>query len=95
MIDYKYNEDQLLKDIKDYIDSTYNQHYASTDKEGNNIQLNDIFIADGTGMPFFRNNAMKYLSRFGKKEGTNIKDLKKAIHYTVLMMYIHEKENTK
>ena len=29
MIDYKFKEEEILKEVKDYIDSTYDQHYAS------------------------------------------------------------------
>ena len=31
-------------------------------------------------------NAIKYLARYGKKNGKNRKDLLKAIHYIVLLM---------
>ena len=27
-IDYKFSEDKLINDIKEYIDNTYNQHYT-------------------------------------------------------------------
>ena len=28
MIDYKFKEGEILKDIKEYIDNTYDSHYA-------------------------------------------------------------------
>jgi hypothetical protein len=34
-----------------------------------------------------RDTAIKYLARYGKKDGRNRKDLLKAIHYIVLMMH--------
>ena len=34
----------------------------------------------------FTANAIKYLARFGKKNGRNRKDLLKAIHYIILLM---------
>ncbi len=37
-------------------------------------------------IPFAEGNAIKYLCRFGKKDGRNRKDLLKAIHYIVLLM---------
>ena len=27
-IDYKYNEDKILNELKQYIDSTYDKHYS-------------------------------------------------------------------
>ena len=41
MIDYRYNEDKLLEEIKQYIDSTYGQHYSQ-----NKFQATE-FIIDG------------------------------------------------
>ena len=35
---------------------------------------------------FCQANAIKYLARFGKKDGRNRKDLLKAVHYIVLLM---------
>jgi hypothetical protein len=37
--------------------------------------------------PFCRANAIKYLYRFGDKEGKNKKDLLKALHYTILLYH--------
>ena len=31
-------------------------------------------------------NAIKYLARYGKKNGKNRKDLLKAVHYVILLM---------
>lgn len=81
IINYKYNEDTIIADLKKYVDSTYGSHY------GNEVQLNDVFIADKTAMDFWRNNAVKYVSRYGKKDGKNPKDLMKAMHYIILMMH--------
>ena len=35
---------------------------------------------------FCQANAIKYLARFGKKDGRNRKDLLKDVHYIVLLM---------
>ena len=40
-IQYKYNEDQLIKDLKDYVDNTYGEHYAQ-----NKVQTTE-FVIDG------------------------------------------------
>ena len=34
-----------------------------------------------------RDTAIKYLARYGKKGGKNRKDIMKAMHYCVLMLY--------
>ena len=57
----KYNEDELLKELKDYIAGTYNQHYA-TDK----IQTLDLIDACGDAEAFCRSNILKYASRYDK-----------------------------
>ena len=79
----KYNEDKILKEIETYIKSTYGQHYAQ-DKEG--VQVQDLLRSCGIDKDFCQANAIKYLARFGKKDGRNRKDLLKAVHYVVLLM---------
>ena len=68
MIKYKFNEDKILKDIKDYIDLTYNQHYGN-----GKYQATDMIIDSGHGEGFCIGNIMKYAMRYGKKDGKNIK----------------------
>ena len=75
MIKYKFNEDKILKDIKDYIDLTYNQHYGN-----GKYQATDMIIDSGHGEGFCIGNIMKYAMRYGKKDGKNIKDLQKIIN---------------
>jgi len=90
---FKYNEDIILKEIESYLKNTYSEHYK-TKKEG--IECFDAWIALGDSGPTFRNTALKYLWRYGKKNGNNKNDLLKAIHYIVLLMHIdHYKENDK
>lgn len=85
---YSYNEDKNIQQIKEYIDGTYNQHYVGN-KE---IQTVDFWESLGTLSSTSRDTAIKYLARYGKKEGRNKKDLLKAAHYIILMMYAHDKE---
>ena len=40
----------------------------------------------GIDKDFCQAKAIKYLCRFGKKDGRNRKDLLKAVHYIVLLM---------
>ena len=86
----KYNEDKILKEIGDYIKSTYGQHYSS-DQKG--FQVLDLLKTLNIGKDFCHANAIKYLCRYGKKDGHNRKDLLKAIHYTILLLnYYKEKK---
>lgn len=87
MPDYDYNEGQYLKDIANYVNGTYGEHYVSK-----GIQVVDIWESLGSLESTARDTAIKYLCRYGKKDGKNKKDLLKAIHYIILMMYAGEEE---
>lgn len=84
MIDYKYNEQNALREIKEYIDSTYTQHYSGK------YQATDMIIDAGHGTGFCIGNIMKYAKRYGKKDGLNKKDLLKIIHYAIIQLHVHE-----
>jgi hypothetical protein len=47
----------------------------------------------GIDKDFCQANAIKYLARYGKKNGKNRKDLLKAIHYIVLLMTSEDEDN--
>ena len=79
----KYNEDTILHLIKDYIKSTYGEHYSTTE-EG--FQVMDILRNLEIDKDFCQANAIKYLMRYGKKQGRNERDLYKAILYIVLLI---------
>ena len=66
--------------------STYSAHYVS-EKNAEDFQIQDLFSHIGIAEEFCRGAALKYLVRFGKKEGKNKKDLLKTLHYVVLMYY--------
>jgi hypothetical protein len=82
---FKYNEEKIIDDLYEYLKSTYGEHYT-TDSE-DSIQCFDAWIAMGDATPTFRNTAIKYLWRYGKKNGNNKKDLMKALHYIVLCLH--------
>jgi hypothetical protein len=84
-INYKYAEDKIISDFKAYIDKTYGEHYKSETKE---VECFDAWIALGDSTPTFRNTAIKYLWRFGKKNGSSKADLMKALHYTLMCLYV-------
>jgi hypothetical protein len=83
-INYKYAEDKIVRDFKEYLDKTYGEHY-NTD---GNIQAFDAWIALGDSSSSFRDTAIKYLWRYGKKDGLNKKDILKVMHYCVMMLYV-------
>ena len=85
---YKYNEmTNVNKQVK-YIDSTYGQHYVGN----GDIQTVDFWESLGSLETTSRDTAIKYLARYGKKGGRNEKDLLKALHYIILMMYAADKD---
>lgn len=88
--DYIFDEDKYITEIKKYIISTYNQHYAH-----GKYQATDTIVDAGYGEGFCMGNIFKYAKRFGKKEGKNRKDLLKIIHYSILMLYIHDNQSNK
>lgn len=77
------DEHVYIDEALQYIKSTYNQHYVGK----NDLQTIDLWESLGSLDTTSRDTAIKYLMRFGKKEGHNRKDLLKAIHYIVLMLY--------
>lgn len=81
---WKYEEDQTLKEIQDYLSGTYSSHYTSKESK---TQTLDLIESIGDAEPFCRSNAIKYLSRFGKKNGKSKQDILKAIHYCILLYH--------
>lgn len=82
---YKYDEHVIIADFHDYIDKTYGEHYKTDEKS---VECFDAWIALGDSTPTFRNTAIKYLWRYGKKNGNNKDDLLKALHYTLMCLYV-------
>jgi len=88
-IDYKFNEGEILQQLKEYVDSTYSGHYA---KGRMGTQVSECAIDDGHGIGFFSVSMQKYIRRYGKKDGRNRLDIMKALHYGLLMLYTHDVE---
>ena len=81
---WKYEEDKTLKEVEQYLSSTYHSHYTS---EQSKTQTLDLIESIGDSEAFTRSNAIKYLSRFGKKNGKSKMDILKAIHYCILLYH--------
>lgn len=88
-MNYKFRERELIKELQEYVDSTYDQHYA-TDK----YQATDVIIDSGHGTGFCLGNVIKYAKRYGRKGTTkdHRKDLMKVLHYALIQLYIHDEE---
>lgn len=88
-MNYKFNEDKLIQELMEYVDKTYDQHYA-TDK----YQATDIIIDSGHGTGFCLGNVIKYAKRYGRKGNAKEarKDLMKILHYALIQLYIHDEE---
>lgn len=95
MADYnsnKFNEDEALKTLQTYIESTYDGHYSM-----NKIQSTEFIFDAGHGESFCLGNIIKYAQRYGKKEGRNTADLLKILHYGIILLgatYENEKTRT-
>ena len=84
-INYKYSEDKILDELKEYIDGTYNAHYSH-----NKFQATEFIMDSGHGEGFCIGNILKYSQRYGKKDGKNRKDLLKVIHYGIMALHKHD-----
>lgn len=84
---FKYNEEELLEELRQYILGTYNQHYSSGNDQ---IQTLDLIEACGDAEAFCRSNILKYASRYDKK-GTARRDIVKILHYGLLLLHFSDK----
>jgi len=84
---WKYNEDKILKDVEDYVTSTYCSHYCGHNEAYKNTQTIDLMAAKDLAAHFCQANILKYGSRYGDKDGRNKRDLMKVIHYAMLLLH--------
>ncbi len=80
---WKYNENKILKQLEEYIASTYNQHYV--DESGGVKQQTLDKIKYNRREGFCAGNVTKYIDRYDTK-GTPRADLFKVLHYTILLI---------
>ena len=94
---YRFDENKIVKEALDYIESTYAGHYvgnAAGQKE-DDIQTIDVWRTLGIEAESCQSNILKYIMRYGKKDGYNKKDLLKVIHYTVLLWHFTQNDTPK
>ena len=84
---FKYHEDEILKDIQEYVSRTYQGHYTGTKQEFRKVQTIDLMAARDIAPQFCQANILKYGSRYGSKDGKNKTDLLKVIHYAMLLLH--------
>jgi hypothetical protein len=84
---WKYNEDKILKDVEDYVTTTYHGHYCGDSDGYSDIQTIDLMAAKKLAAGFCQANILKYGSRYGDKDGRNKRDLMKVIHYAMLLLH--------
>jgi len=86
---YKYNEPELLQEISNYIDKTYEQHYSQ-----NKYQATEFILDSGHGEGFCIGNVLKYAQRYGHKGHHEDwrQDLMKVIHYSIIALHNHDLE---
>lgn len=87
---FKYDEERILQEIRDYVTHTYAGHYSA----GNDrIQTLDLIESVGDAEAFCRSNILKYASRYDKK-GSARRDIIKIIHYAMLLLHFSDKSTT-
>ena len=84
---YKYHEEEILKDIEEYVSGTYQGHYTGNSHEFRKVQTIDLMASKDLAASFCQANILKYGSSYGNKDGNNKKDLMKVIHYAMLLLH--------
>ena len=84
----KYSEQEILKEISDYITNTYRGHYSV-----GNVQTLALIDSVGDAEAFCRSNVLKYASRYDRK-GSARKDIIKIIHYGMLLLHFNDKRDS-
>ena len=90
-MNYQFDEDAYIAEIRDYIEDTYDQHYSA----GKSFQTIAAIIETGHGEGFCIGNILKYAQRYGRKGShkEQRKDLMKVIHYAIYALHVHDTKN--
>ena len=81
----KYSEDEILKEVSEYVDKTYGAHYSV-----GSVQTLDLIESVGDAEAFCRSNILKYASRYDRK-GSARKAIIKIAHYAILLLHFNDK----
>ncbi len=85
-INYKYSEDLFMLNLHDHVKGTYSKHY------GGNIQPVEFIMSNAETLDYLKGNVVKYIYRYGKKNGANPEDLYKAVHFMMMMLHYKDKK---
>lgn len=85
-IDYRYSEDKFMAEARAHIDKTYGAHYSGE------IQTTEYIMSNASSLDFLSGSVQAYIARFGKKNGYNVEDLWKAVHFIAMMAHFAEKK---
>ena len=85
-----FHEHVYVEELQNYINSTYQQHYAHDGR----LQSTEVIIDRGRGLEFCLGNIDKYSNRYGSKGNPDDyrKDLMKIAHYAIIALYCHDKK---
>jgi hypothetical protein len=86
MVAYRFDEKKYFEELKQYIDETYSGHYQK------GIPVADFIMSNLETADFFKGNVLKYITRYGRKNGHDKADLLKAVHYIFFMLYYHDQK---
>ena len=81
---FKYSEDTILKELKDYITGTYSQHYSAGDDK---VQTLDLIEACGDGESFCRNYRRRIFKRFCYLRPQSVSQWFEYIQYSRIGFY--------
>lgn len=84
--EYKYSEDIFILNLHEHVKATYSKHY------GGIIQPVEFIMSNATTLDYLKGNVIKYIYRFGKKNGSNPEDLYKAVHFMMMMLHYKDKK---
>lgn len=80
---FRENYPKLLQNLNAFLEqATGSKHHYTA----HNIQTVDVWDSLGSIETTARDTAIKYLMRYGKKDGKNVNDLLKAIHYILMIV---------
>ena len=85
-IDYQRNEDKIIDEIKEYVDSTYSAHYSGQ------VQVLDVWDSLGLSKEAYKTNIIKFAMRAGRKGNQERQDVMKIIHYCLFLINEIDKE---
>ena len=61
---FKYHEEEILNDIREYVSGTYQGHYTGKSHEFRNVQTIDLMASKELASGFCQANILKYGSRY-------------------------------